>query len=688
VEPEIRIGIDIGGTFTDFVFIHPASGTVETFKLLSTPYNPAVAVINGLAIIEKRIGGDLPIHIIHGSTVATNALLERKGARTALITTDGFRDVIEIGRQNRPELYNLFSSPLLPLVPEEYRFEVIERVGKQGETITPLDPRSVNTALATLEAFHPEAVAVCLLFAFTNPTHEQMIASGLRNAGYSVSVSSEILPEYREFERASTTVVNAYVSPVLQKYFSTLEKSIGQEIPGKKQDINLRVMQSNGGVIRIDEARQQGVRCILSGPAGGVIGAQYIAHQALSASEENHPSGRRVQMLTFDMGGTSTDVSLIDAEPRVTTEAIVGGYPIRIPVLDIHTIGAGGGSIATVDIGGVMRVGPESAGADPGPACYGKGTLPTVTDANLVLGRLQGEHFLGGQMPIDLERAKIALQALGEKLGLSTLSRPETAALGVIEIVNAHMERALRVISVERGHDPQDYTLLSFGGAGGLHAADLARCLKMHRVLIPPLASTLSAFGMLAADVIRDYTQTVMLPGDVATGELLSIIAPLISKGVSDVQAEGITPQSITIEQMLDMRYRGQSYELTIPFTDRYMQSFHEAHHRAYGTSRQGADVEIVNTRVRVVGKVHSPAITIHPTGTPDPAAAWLETRQVWFPTGAENVPLYRGESLLPGNRITGPAVVVRQDTTILIGIHDQAYVDNLCNLLIEVNNE
>jgi N-methylhydantoinase A len=694
LEPALRIGIDIGGTFTDFVVFCPESGRMETFKLLSTPHNPAEVVIQGLARIYKQwdLNDEMLVTLIHGSTVATNALLERKGARTALITTRGFRDVIQIGRQHRPDLYDLFTTIPIPLVPDELRFEITERIGPLGDIKTPLDNESLDVLYADIGSQRPESIALCLLFSFANPTHEQKIATVLREAGHQVSVSSEILPEYREYERTSTTVVNAYVSPILKKYLDTLEKSITLDTKRKGKKVTLRVMQSNGGIIRVDEARRNGVRCILSGPAGGVIGARHVArlaylNQTLNTTikDKFHKS---LPVLTFDMGGTSTDVSLIDGDPQITTEAVVGGYPIGIPVLDIHTIGAGGGSIAVVDAGGVLRVGPESAGANPGPACYGSGDLPTVTDANLVLGRLQVEHFLGGQMHIDSNRAGRVLAEIGEQLKLDTPAKVEQAAMGVIEIVNAHMERALRVISVERGHDPRDFTLLSFGGAGGLHAVELARRLDVPRVLISPFASTLSAFGMLTADVIRDYTQTVMLPGHSPVTEVSAALEPLVTHGLRDIQAEGISPEMIVIEKMLDMRYRGQSYELTVPFGERFIIGFHEAHHRAYGTSREGADVEIVNLRVRVTGRIITPQINSRPHESTDPTPAWIERREVWFPSGPVFVPLYRGELLLPGNIIPGPAVIVYSDTTILIGIPDQAKVDGFSNLHIEIGKQ
>ncbi|MBI3760348.1 MAG: hydantoinase/oxoprolinase family protein, partial [Chloroflexi bacterium] len=558
----IRIGIDIGGTFTDFVVFHADSQTVETFKLPSTPRDPAEAVLAGLT----RLSESSRRRIVHGSTVATNALLERKGAPTALIATRGFRDILQIGRQNRPALYDFFADPPPPLVPEGWRLEVDERIDHRGEVLQPLDPTQIDSLMPFLQAEGVTSVAVSLLFSFLRPEHEQAIAGRLREAGFFVSASHEVLPEFREYERTSTTAINAYVSPVIDRYLGRLEAALDRD--------DLRIMQSNGGSIGAGEARRNGARCILSGPAGGAVGARYVAQMALipPASSAGEGLGAAcaplcgvragVRAIAFDMGGTSTDVSLCENDIRVTTEATIGGLPLRLPVIDIHTIGAGGGSIAMVDAGGALRVGPQSAGADPGPACYGRGEHPTVTDANLVLGRLVAENFLGGQMTLDADRSWGALSRLGSAIGLS----PVETARGVIEVVNAHMERALRVISVERGHDPRDFTLVSFGGAGGLHAADLARRLGIPRVLIPPLAATLSAFGMLAADVIKDYSQTVMLPGDTPLEALAARLSPLAERGMAEVMAEGVARDDIVVEQFLDIRYRGQSYELTVPF--------------------------------------------------------------------------------------------------------------------------
>jgi len=680
-QPSLQIGIDIGGTFTDFVVYQPADGSLHTFKLLSTPEDPSQAVLSGV----QRILGERPaassLHIIHGSTVATNALLERKGARAALITTRGFRDVLQIGRQNRPDLYDLSADPPSPLIPEALRFEVDERVDSTGAVLVPLDPGQVVALIPDLQRLGVESVAVCLLFSFLHPEHEAEIGRLLRANGLRASLSSEVLPEYREYERMSTTAVNAYVSPVLDRYLASLEAGLAEILPGAGE-VNLRVMQSNGGSIRVEEARQSGVRCILSGPAGGVVGAQHVARLAAALTRED----QAVRIIGFDMGGTSTDVSLIEDAPQVTNEAAVGGCPIRIPLLDIHTIGAGGGSIARLDAGGALRVGPESAGADPGPACYGRGDLPTVTDANLVLGRLVGEHFLGGQMRLEAERAREVMARLGRELGLDAAQ----AALGVVEVANAHMERALRVISVERGHDPRRFSLLSFGGAGGLHAADLARRLGIPQVIVPPLASTLSAFGMLAAEVVKDYVQTVMLPGDTPIPALAKRLAPLMKRGLREVEAEGIPAQDIRLETALDMRCLGQSYELTVPFDAdeseaALLRRFHRLHERAYGYVRPHAAVEIVSLRLRVVGQVEPPALLAGEESGADPSAALLELRPVVFPSGAIRTPFYEGERLLPANRLSGPAVVVRSDTTILIGPLDSAWVDAYGNLRIEV---
>jgi N-methylhydantoinase A len=684
----MRIGIDIGGTFTDFVIFDEAAGTFTTYKTLSTPHDPAEAVLHGLQYLLSS-PTEFTIHhspftihhstIVHGSTVATNALLERKGARTALVTTRGFRDVLAIGRQTRTHIYDFFSDRPQPLVPAERRLEVTERIDYQGHVLTPLDPHELPALVEQLQALDVESVAVCLLFSFLHPEHEQIIAARLRAAGLFVSPSSEILPEFREYERTSTTVINAYVSPIMDRYLGRLESELDVA--------DFRIMQSNGGSIHADQARSQAVRTILSGPAGGAVGAQYVAAEASSRGSARGAGFHRV--ITFDMGGTSTDVSLCDGHIRVTAEGEIGGLPIRVPIIDIHTVGSGGGSIAYVDAGGALRVGPQSAGAAPGPVCYSLGgTQPTVTDANLVLGRLAPDYFLGGRMALAADAAHQALASLADEAGLTPrhgLDAAQTAALGVIQVVNAHMERALRVISVERGHDPGDFTLVSFGGAGGLHAGDLARSLGIPRVLVPLGASTLSAFGMLVADVIKDYVQTVMLAGDTPHTGLEERFAPLVERGRRDILAEGIAEDQITLHRELDMRYVGQAYELTIPLSQDLQGAFHQAHRRTYGHSEPSAPVEIVNLRLRAVGAVAKPALPHEPLGSADPSVAYLGHRRVVLGDGIADVPFYRGDWLRPGQAMVGPAVVVQKDTTVFLARGDEARVDRCYNLVIDV---
>ncbi len=665
----LRIGIDIGGTFTDFVVFDPSACKITTFKLITDAANPATTVLHGL----QQLSSTESLQIIHGSTVATNALLERKGARTALVTTRGFKDVLQIGRQNRPSLYDWNVQPPAPLVPTQLRLEVDERVDYQGHVELPLDPAQLEGITNTLASNQVESVAICLLFSFLHPEHEQLIAGRLRQAGYLISSSSEILPEFREFERTSTTVVNAYVSPILDRYLSLLEPAM--------PSARWQVMQSNGGMISLDESRRNGARCILSGPAGGIVAAQNIAHAIFTGQVEDE-SEPQVKLITFDMGGTSTDVSLVNGQPSLTTESSVGGCPIRLPLLDIHTIGAGGGSIAYVDAGGSLRVGPTSAGADPGPACYGKGELPTVTDANLVLGRLLPGYFLGGKMPIYPDRAFKALSALGTSLGMD----PQIAARGVIEVVNAQMEHALRVISVERGHDPRDFSLFSFGGAGGLHASELARRMAIPRLIIPRYASTLSAYGMLASNVVKDYVKTVMLPASLPAQALDQLFAPLLAQGKSEVSGEGIEPGQIDLFPSLDVRFTGQSYELNVPYTPLFIADFHAIHRMTYGYTYEDKPIEIVNLRLRVEGKIESiqpPKIESQHGGTlPEP----MEYKQVELASGAATLPVHDYDRLLAGTRLTGPALIVSSDTTSLGAPGDRVLVDGYQNLIIDVN--
>ena len=661
-----RIGIDIGGTFTDFVVYDDTDESVRSFKRLSTPSHPERAVLDGL----KRVP-DLEARVlVHGSTVATNALLERKGSATALITTKGFRDLLLIGRQTREHLYDLLPGQSVPLILPEKCFEVNERVNYQGQVVTPLDLAEVEAIIQALRDQHIESVAVSFLFSFLFPDHEHRVSDRLRKAGLFVTASHELVPEFREYERTSTTVINSYVSPVLDRYLAQVQQEIGTT--------EFHILQSNGGRLSVQQARGHGVRSILSGPAGGVVGAKHIAKLA---GYEN--------LITFDMGGTSTDVSLVNDCLNVTNEATVGGFPIRVPVIDIHTVGSGGGSIAYRDAGGGLRVGPQSAGADPGPVCYGQGgEFPTVTDANLVLGRLPGDGFLGGTMMLDHIRAEEILEQLARDLSLArhpVLDQKHAMALGIVQVVNAHMERAMRVISVERGHDPRDCTLVSFGGAGGLHACDVARQLAIPRVLISPKASTLSALGMLTADVKMDYVQTVMISGEVPYEELESRARPLVEQGLEDLQRQSVDANSIEVVQEVDMRYVGQSFELCVPLTMDFRTRFDEFHQQRYGFCHPDAQVEIVNVRVRAVGLVVPPVLPSFETGSSDPSEAIWCRRPLVLQGQIDDVPHYRGTSLHTGHRIDGPAIVLQEDTTIYIGKTDSAEIDRYQNFVIEV---
>jgi N-methylhydantoinase A len=663
-----RIGIDIGGTFTDFVFLSQDTGELIASKLLTDNENPATTVLKGLREFLSYQTGQ----IIHGSTVATNALLERKGAITALVTTRGFKDIIQIGRQNRPNLYDWNQAPAPSLIPPEFRFEIKERVNAHGHIQIPLDVSELPRIIEVLRQSGIESVAVALLFSFLYPDHERTITNSLREAGFLVSSSCEILPEYREYERTSTTAVNAYVSPILDNYLSVLQDAL--------PNTTLQMMQSNGGMIDISEARKFGVRCILSGPAGGIVGAQYIAHELISTENDagNHSI---LRIITFDMGGTSTDVSLIDGNPTLTTDAIVGGCPIHLPLLDIHTIGAGGGSIAYMDAGRSLRVGPQSAGADPGPACYGKGEFPTVTDANLELGRILPGYFLGGRMPIYPERAKSSLEKLGRLLDLT----PAEVAQGIIDIVNIQMERALRVISVERGYDPAQYSLFSFGGAGGLHACELAHQLGIPRVIIPRLASTLSAFGMLVSDVIKDYVKTVMLPGHISLNELDERFSPMIEHGLMELEDQEVEPDRIKTQCSLDMRYSGQSYELNTPFTPDFIGAFHAKHSTIYGYSMENKEIEIVNLRLRVIGQVPPVKFPRAQKSTKLKSPSPPQYTDMRLNGSVIPAQLFHYGQLNPGDSFHGPALIASSDTTILVNPGDIGIVDDYLNLIISI---
>lgn len=598
--------------------------------------------------------------VIHGSTVATNALLERKGARTALLTTEGFEDVIVIGRQTRRELYNIFVTRPDPLVADDLRFGVRERTLYDGSIELPLDYQHLKTVTEELHKKHVESIAVSLLYSFANTEQEDAVLAALDPLGVPVSLSSRILPEYREYERTSTTVINAYLAPVMSRYLSRLEQRLN--LPG------FRVMQSNGGAVQSKTAADAPVRTILSGPAGGVVGAFHVARA----------SGYS-KIITFDMGGTSTDVSLCENEIKVTHESQIDGMPVGVPMMDIHTVGAGGGSIAELDAGGALKVGPESAGADPGPICYGKGERLTVTDANLILGRLRPEFFLGGAMRLAQERILPALRRLE---WTRTWKSFEDLAQGVVDVVNNNMEQAIRLISVERGYDPRDFTLFCFGGAGGLHAASLARSLGMRRVVVPRFPGALSALGLLLADVRKDYSRTLLINADGSGRELKSSLAELHAMGQRELQAEGLKKKEIESMDFVDLRYRGQSYELTIRLGTDFIERFHEAHERRYGYANRGRQVELVNVRTTFIGRTEKPELekSRKQRGRPGP----VDVQPVWIDHKRVKTSIYDRSELSYGHVITGPAIIGEYSSTTLVPRDYRCIVDAYLNLVLE----
>lgn len=675
------IGIDIGGTFTDFTTIDDA-GRMHVHKRLTTPDDPARAVLDGL----RELNAAPDAVIVHGSTIATNALLERKGARTALITTRGFADVIEIGRQNRPQLYALEPVKAIPLVPRELRFEVDERIAADGSVLRKLDPTQLEECIQQVIDAKVESLAVCLLFSFLTPDHEQQVKQALIDADAQpfISLSCEVLPEYREYERTSTTVINAYVAPLVARYLARLET----ELSGR----TLRIMQSNGGVISASTAAAQAARTALSGPAGGVVGAFQIAQRAFAPPPSPDPSPTRerdgvraVRVITFDMGGTSTDVALCDDALPTTSEGEIASLPLRLPMIDIHTVGAGGGSIARIDAGGALTVGPQSAGAMPGAACYDNGGQhATVTDANLVLKRLDAKHFLGGAMTLNAEAAQNAIHALRKTSDIA-----ETA-WGIIRVANATMERAVRKISVERGHDPRRFTLVAFGGAGPLHACELAAELRISRILIPPAPGVLSALGMATADTVKDYSRAVLRHArDIADDEFNDLFVELETRGHEELLREGIDTQDIILQRAVDLRYVGQSYEITVEAKRndtqaRYLEAFHQLHAMRYGHSHPEQAVEIVTVRVKAVGRADQVEVKAIQSGAEDASTAMLGKEEVWFEDGAVNTKHYDRDRLRAGHLIRGAAIIFQLDTTTVIPPDWIARVDGFENLIIE----
>jgi N-methylhydantoinase A len=661
----LRVAIDTGGTFTDCVYL--AAGELQVLKVFSTPVDPSQAVLDGLA----RIGAGKTLDVRHGTTVGTNTMLERKGARVAFVTTAGFEDTIAIGRQTRSKLYDWFVPLPVCLVPRPLRFGVPERVSAEGEILRTPTEEELESLVNQVRCSGAEAVAISLLFSFANPETERRVEAALACLGLPISTSHRILPEFREYERASTTVVNAYLAPRMQNYLLHLEQSVSSRHRGGCVD----VMQSSGGIISARSAAPEPVRTVLSGPAGGVIGACRVARWAGFE-----------RIIGFDMGGTSTDVFLSDSATGgalLTRESMVAGVPVSMPMLDIHTAGAGGGSIARFDAGGMLRVGPESAGAQPGPICFGRGTMPTVTDANSLLGRLDQESFLGGGIELDqLRTAQIMRDNKGP------LASAEDFAAGIIRVVETKMEKAIRVISVERGHDPRQFTLVAFGGGGPLHACSLARALRIPTVLVPAMPGALSAIGILLADAARDYSRTVMLPGD-AIDTLDDSFAELEQRGIAEFAAEGL--QGV-VQCTVDVRYRRQGYELNVPFQKQSpaqsIAAFHQLHQQRYGFCDVSKPVDIVNLRLRMTaaGEAYTPAYREPVPG--DGSAACYAERPVHFAGKFQPTPHYRRARLAPGDSISGPAMITEYTSATALPPGCCALVDGFGNLVLSIVDE
>jgi N-methylhydantoinase A len=707
----LRVAIDTGGTFTDCVWID--HGRLRMLKVFSTPADPSQAIVEAL----RKINHEGELIILHGTTVGTNTLLERKGARTALVTTAGFEDAIEIGRQARPKLYDFFFDRVEPLVPAELRFGIEERTASDGEILTEPTPADLKSLAEQVKAKEPESIAISLLFSFANPRNELAIAEALKPLGVPLSISHQILPEFREYERTSTVVINAYLQPVMQRYLENLErraeqlcqertvrdgldrpvkyrverrfsaaktahKKAGALAPeGPQHPPGIFVMQSSGGITALASAAREPVRTVLSGPAGGVIGA---AASARASGFE--------RIIAFDMGGTSTDVSLIEGAITTASHAEVAGLPIGVPMLDIHTVGAGGGSLARFDAAGVLRVGPESAGANPGPICYGRGTQPTVTDANLLLGRLQPARFLGGDFTLDLDRTlRITRQWLKQQGSPLTLER---FAAGVIRVVNATMEKAIRVVSIERGRDPRDFALVAFGGAGGLHACALAEALSIPRVIVPALPGALSALGILVSDVVKDYSRTVLWPvsGKLPAAQLDGEFSALEEQAADDFKKEAWQGR-VHYQRTVDIRYRGQGYELNLPVTKKLLADFHQEHHRRYGYAHPNREVELVTLRLRAVVKSSRSKAKITHVGTGAFArlgraklgSLFTPKVPVLFDGKSLATLIYSRNTLKPGKTYPGPAIIAEYSATTVIPPKTRFHLDDAANLLISL---
>jgi N-methylhydantoinase A len=681
----VRIAVDIGGTFTDATLIDEETGRVAIAKTLTTPADPSEGFMHAVdrALAEAEVAPPQVGFVVHATTVATNAIIEGKVARSGFVTTEGFRDLLEIARQVRPSLYDTHFEKPKPLVPRDRAVGVRERLGPTGEVLVPLDEGSAREAAALLKREEVESVAVCLLHSYVNGDHERRIGAILAEElpGVPISLSSDVAPEFREYLRASTTVINAVIRPVVERYLERIERRLDEA----GIEAKLLVMQSSGGVFSSDAAAQRPVFMVESGPAAGVIAAAHLGSTI-----------DRPDILSFDMGGTTAKVGLVQGgQPSVTKDYQVGGhasagigglslsgYPVRTPVVDLVEIGAGGGSIAWVDSGGLLRVGPQSAGADPGPVCYrGGGVEPTVTDANLVLGRLNPEYFLGGEIELDVEAARRAIEERCAKpLGLGLVE----AANGVVEIANAAMVNALHLISVQRGYDPRDFLLVGFGGAGPVHANALARDAELQTVLIPPSPGIFSATGLLTTDLKRDAAQTVVQRLDsLDPAEVESVFAALEAAGADEMRREGVAEDAIEFERRLDLRYVGQSYELTVPAGGDLAARFHAEHDRVYGFSAESEPIECVSLRLTTVGRIAKPPPRALAEGG---APAEKARREVYFAEagGYVDCPIYDRYALGAGARLGGPAVVEEFDSTTVVHPGYGLRVDDHGNLWIE----
>jgi N-methylhydantoinase A len=681
----VRVAIDIGGTFTDATLIDEETGNVSIAKVLTTPSDPSDGFMQAVdrALAEGNAEAGQVRFVVHATTVATNAIIEGKIARSGFVTTDGFRDLLEIARQVRPTLYDTQFEKAPPLVPRDRAVGVRERLGPAGEVLLPLEDESVREAAALLRREEVESVAVCLLHSYVNPEHEQRIGAILAEElpGIPISLSSDVAPEFREYLRASTTVINAAIRPVVERYLERIE----QRLLDAGVQAKLLVMQSSGGVFGADAAARKPVFMVESGPAAGVIASAHLGETL-----------GRPNILSFDMGGTTAKVGLIQGgRPSVTKDYSVGGhagagigglslsgYPVRTPVVDLVEIGAGGGSIAWVDSGGLLRVGPQSAGADPGPVCYRRGGLePTVTDANVVLGRLNPAYFLGGEIGLDVDRAQAAIEERCAKpLGLSVTE----AANGIVEIANAAMVNALHLISVQRGYDPRDFVLVGFGGAGPVHANALARDAEMPTLLIPPSPGVFSATGLLTTDLKRDAATTIMRRLDeVEPQEVDALFAELEQTGAEELAREGLAGDQVEFLRQIDMRYVGQSYELTVPAGEDLLERFHAEHDRVYGFAAPSEPVELVSLRLTSIGRIAKPPVRALEAGD---GHALKAPREVYFAEAGSYVdcPIYDRYALLAGARVTGPAVIEEFDSTTVLHPGFALTVDETGNLLIE----